>query len=54
MVFARSKIQAQLHQNHPPHKLLKAKDGYLYVGQPVYINLASVQLLHDSRDPTVK
>ena len=34
------------------HKLLKSKDGYLFVGQPVYVNLASVQLLQDSRDPT--
>ena len=48
------KIQAKLKQNKPVHKLLKAKDGYLYEKQPVYINLASVQLLHDSRDPTVK
>jgi len=48
------KIQAKLNQGKPPRKLLKAKDGYLYVKQPVYVNLASVQLLHDSRDPTVK
>lgn len=34
------------------HKLLKSKDGYLLVGQPIYANLASVQLLQDSRDPT--
>jgi len=52
--FKDQKIQAKLNQGKPPQKLLKAKDGYLYVKQPVYINLASVQLLHDSRDPTVK
>ncbi len=36
------------------HKKLQAKDRYLFVGQPVYINLAAVQLLHDSRDSTAK
>ena len=36
------------------HKSLIAKDGYLYEGEPVYINLSSVQLLHDSRDTTFK
>jgi len=33
---------------------LIAKDGYLFKGEPVFINLASVQLLHDSRDTTFK
>ena len=45
---ARARLQTR------PSKTLKAKDGYFYVGQPVHINLSSVQLLHDSRDSSVK
>ena len=36
------------------NKKLLAKDGYLYEGQSVYINVADVQLLQDSRDSTLK
>ena len=50
------KKETKLHQHDETrrHKKLKAKDKYLYVGQLVYINLTSVQLLRDSRDSTVK
>ena len=36
------------------HKKLLARDRYLYEGQPVYINVADVQLLQDSRDSSLK
>ena len=46
--------KAQQYVQQRRHKKLQAKDRYLFVGQPVYINSARIQLLQDSRDSTVK
>ena len=50
--LAEQKVQKSVAKQ--THKSLIAKDGYLFKGEPVFINLSSVQLLHDSRDTTFK